>query len=159
MTRAASECSPQITLVIGYGNELRGDDGAGPKIATEVGGWGLDRVEARAVRQLTPELAKAISTAAAVVFVDAAPADQADGTKVISLEPASRSGLDAHAGNPAALLALAQAVFGRCPPAWLVTIPAANFDFGASLSPLTESEMAAARVAIRRICGSVRSCP
>jgi len=31
-------------LIIGYGNTLRGDDGAGPRVAEAVAGWGLPNV-------------------------------------------------------------------------------------------------------------------
>jgi hydrogenase maturation protease len=43
-------------LVIGYGNELRSDDGVGPRVARAVAEWRLPGVEAIAVHQLTLEL-------------------------------------------------------------------------------------------------------
>ena len=57
-----------MILVIGYGNELRRDDGLGPRVAASLAGPG---VRALAVRQLTPELAEEVATARLVVFVDA----------------------------------------------------------------------------------------
>ena len=38
-------------LVIGYGNELRGDDGVGPWVARSVADWQVAGVEAVAVHQ------------------------------------------------------------------------------------------------------------
>src|SRR5262249_51109422 len=58
-------------LVIGYGNELRGDDGVGPAAARAVAAWAEPCVQAIATHQLTPELADAIAGAEEVVFVDA----------------------------------------------------------------------------------------
>ena len=43
-------------LVIGYGNELRGDDGLGPYIAARVEEQCLPHVRTLTVHQLTPEL-------------------------------------------------------------------------------------------------------
>ena len=59
-------------LVIGYGNELRGDDGVGPRVARAVSDWRLPGVTALAVHQLAPELAEPLSLSDAAVFVDAA---------------------------------------------------------------------------------------
>ena len=59
-------------LVIGYGNELRGDDGAGPSVGRAVASWHLPGVRTLAVHQLTPELAEDLAQTKRVVFVDAA---------------------------------------------------------------------------------------
>jgi Ni,Fe-hydrogenase maturation factor len=42
----------------------------------------------------------------------------------------------AHAADPRTLLALAKHLFGRCPPAWWLTIPVENLGFGEGLSPI-----------------------
>ena len=58
-------------LVIGYGNDLRSDDGAGRAVAEMVSDLDLPGVEVRTMSQLTPELSLAITGRAKVVFVDA----------------------------------------------------------------------------------------
>ncbi|MGF1587982.1 MAG: hydrogenase maturation protease [Pleurocapsa sp.] len=58
-------------LVIGYGNTLRSDDGAGQSAANQIAAWGLPNVRSLAVHQLTPELAEDIANADTVIFVDA----------------------------------------------------------------------------------------
>jgi hydrogenase maturation protease len=63
---------PQV-VVIGYGNTLRSDDGAGQQVATLVEDWQLPQVRSLAVHQLTPELAAELATAQMVIFVDAYP--------------------------------------------------------------------------------------
>jgi len=42
----------------------------------------------------------------------------------------------AHAADPRTMLALARDVFGHCPEAWWLTIPAAKLEFGEEFSPL-----------------------
>lgn len=70
-------------LVIGYGNALRGDDGAGPCAALRVGArreggrWG-GALRTLAVHQLLPELVDDIAGAGRVVFIDAYAADEAN---------------------------------------------------------------------------------
>lgn len=122
-------------LVIGYGNTLRSDDGVGAKVAAAVAELALPGVVSLVRHQLTPELAEPISSARAVVFVDAA-VDAATEVQVRQLEPAEGAQLMAHAADPRSLLAFARQLFGRCPPAWWLTIPVENLDFGEELSPL-----------------------
>ena len=58
------------TLIVGYGNDLRSDDGAGVIVARKVAVlWPQARVIV--VHQLTPELAEDIAMAGKVIFVDA----------------------------------------------------------------------------------------
>ena len=57
-------------LVIGYGNELRGDDAVGPCVAGRVAGWRRPEVDGLAVHQLRPNWRRC-SRAEMVVFVDA----------------------------------------------------------------------------------------
>jgi hypothetical protein len=44
------------------------------------------------------------------------------------------------------VLRLAVTAFGRAPDAWWITIPAADFGFGAPISPLTEGGIADALI-------------
>ena len=122
-------------LVIGYGNTLRSDDGVGAKVAAAVAELAQPGVTALVRHQLTPELAETISEARTVVFVDAA-VDAATEVQMRQLEPAEGAQLMAHAADPRTLLALARQLFGRCPPAWWLTIPVENLEFGEELSPL-----------------------
>jgi hydrogenase maturation protease len=120
-------------LVIGYGNELRRDDGVGPRVARAVAGWGRPGVLAESRHQLTPELVEMIAGAGAVVFVDAAIGDE--GVRVRPVGPAGPRSAISHVSSPAELLALSEALHGRQPRAWLVSVPAADLSFGEQLSP------------------------
>jgi hydrogenase maturation protease len=135
-------------LVIGYGNTLRSDDGAGPRVAEAVEAWRVPDVRAIAVHQLTPELAEAVSQSATVLFVDAS-AEPVGGempiAEVVPAVPSHRG----HASDPASLLALAEVVYGRRPTAYLLAIPVETFDFGEVLSLSAERGVEAATAAIR----------
>jgi hydrogenase maturation protease len=122
------------TLVIGYGSPLRRDDAAGPLLAERVAAWGRPDVRALTVHQLTPELAEPMSQARRVVFADAT-AEAPDGpVKATRLHPAAGDIASGHSSDPNWLMGLCQALYGRCPEAWLVTIPAADLGLGEGLS-------------------------
>ena len=125
-------------LVIGYGNELRGDDGAGPRVARVIAARGLARVEVISSHQLLPELAERVSEAQGVLFIDATVVTEDEGVTVRPLQPATREAGMGHTSEPRQLLALAQALSGRRTEAWLVTVPAANLEFGEGLSATAE---------------------
>ena len=150
-------------LVIGYGNTLRSDDGAGPFVARALEGRVPAGTRVLDAHQLTPEMAIDISVATRVVFVDAidatretapretapretapretAPresAPQESGPRVSRLEPEPGADpLNPHASDPGSLLWLAKTLFGGAPEAWLVAIPGIEFGFGEDLSPGT----------------------
>jgi hydrogenase maturation protease len=144
-------------LVIGYGNDLRRDDGVGRRAAEAVARWGLPGVHAVAVQQLTPELAELFLDADRVLFVDAC-ADK-EGVRVRLLEPGGTSQALGHGGDPRELLALSMALRGRCPEAWLITVPAADFGFGEGLSARGRRglETALRHIWSAALCSSVSS--
>ena len=138
-------------LVIGYGNTLRGDDALGPRAADAVRGWGLPEVVALSVTQLTPELAEPLSAVNLAIFVDARLA--AGEVEAHRLEPVEGASSFGHATDPGRLLALAKLAYGRCPPAWLVTVPATDLGLAERLSPQAERGLAAALGRIAQLLG------
>ncbi|MGD0261746.1 MAG: hydrogenase maturation protease [Verrucomicrobiota bacterium] len=128
---------PEGTLVIGYGNTLRRDDGVGPRVADAVAALALPGVRALACPLLTPELADPISRARVAIFVDAA-VDAPREVQLRKLAPAGSSQVMAHAASPATVLALARDVFGHAPEAWWLTIPVEDLGMGEELSPLAQ---------------------
>lgn len=142
-------------LVIGYGNGLRGDDGAGPAVARLIEALRLPGLCVRVCHQLTPELAEDISAARAVVFIDARDAAKDTQVESVPLQPGEHGNIATHKCDPAALAALAQSLFGRCPPAWLVIVPAVDFEFGERLSPLAQKGVAEAVRVVQQLCQSV----
>ena len=144
-------------LLIGYGNDLRGDDGAGRRIADAVKAWRRQDVRVISVHQLTPDLASEVARASAVIFVDAYLAIERDGVQVIPLEPTPGTGAVpstgpvGHSGDPRRLLKIADALYGSAPAAWSVTIPAVRMGFGEQLSMVAERGVACALFEIARI--------
>ena len=143
-------------LVIGYGNDLRGDDALGRRAAEAVADWQLPGVEALSVHQLTPELAEPLSRVDCALFLDAHPA-QTDLELCVQSVSRSRSesGLG-HSADPARLLACADHWFGRTPASWSITMPAADFAFGAPLSPVGAQGLAEGLRTIRALIESVQ---
>ncbi len=143
-------------LVIGFGNSLRRDDGVGAEVAARVERWKQPGVRALACQQLTPELAEAISSAGLVVFVDAQQAGASGAVRARRLSASSSGDLQPHRSDLRALLALTRALFGTCPPAWLITIPVLDFGFGEQLSVSAERGVAAALRLIQKQLGLPR---
>jgi hydrogenase maturation protease len=124
------------TLVIGYGNALRGDDGAG-YIAAELLRERIEdpNVEVLSLHQLTPELMEPVSRARHVVFIDASVVGRAGKFNRVPLRPAPACSRFTHQVGPETLLAGAQSLYGRTPQATLYTIPGRNFEVGQELTP------------------------
>ena len=77
------------TLIIGYGNALRGDDGAGYIVAELLRDRVHDpEIEIVSQHQLTPELMEPISRAAHVIFIDSSVSGRAGKVNRIPLRPA-----------------------------------------------------------------------
>lgn len=137
----SAERTPSLpaTLVIGYGNDLRGDDAAGIRAATLLAG---EAPEHRSIitQQLAPDLAADIAQAERVVFVDAYPADRDGAPLRVERVPGDSEGQGSslgHRSDPATLVDLARRLFGATPEAWVVGIPAYCFDAGEAISPQT----------------------
>jgi hydrogenase maturation protease len=124
------------TLVIGFGNELLGDDAAGPRIVRALGQWNLPHCQSLIRHQLTPELAETISRMRCVIFVDAA--IQCTAIEVRTVKPDSAPPALGHTLPPSALLGLTRALYGVDVPGWIVRVPAFGFELGAGLSAQTE---------------------
>ena len=124
-------------LVIGYGNDLRSDDGAGRAVAEMVSDLDLPGVEVRTLSQLTPELSLEISGRTTVIFVDA----DVEATEVV-MRPVTAgppgNGAMTHHGDPATLLTLTQTVGPLPDETFVISIPASNLEMGFSFSPATD---------------------
>ena len=124
------------TLIVGYGNALRGDDGAG-FLAAELLRDRIHRpdIEILSQHQLLPELMEPISRASRVIFIDASVSGRAGKVHRIPLRPAPACARVTHHATPEALLAGAQSLYGHTPEATLYSIPGRNFQVGQELTP------------------------
>jgi hydrogenase maturation protease len=139
-----------VALVIGYGNRLRSDDGAGPEVAERLA---ADGVNVRVCDQLVPEMADALRECAVVVFVDAAATLKpgAVASRRLSASDANEKFEPTHDLGPEALLRLGERLYGAKPRAFLVTVGAASFAFGQTLSAPAATALPEAVALVRRL--------
>jgi hydrogenase maturation protease len=129
-------------LLIGYGNTLRSEDGAGVRAAKELS---LALPEASLVlrHELQLELAETIARHDDVFFIDAARTERR-GLQARPVVPDTQvRNTGAHTCSPGALLALCSSLYGRVPARTTrVTIPAATVDVGEQLSAMGRQRVA-----------------
>jgi hydrogenase maturation protease len=141
------------TLIIGYGNPLRGDDCLGWEAAELLAGMVRnDTVEVLAVHQLSPELAESISEAEQVIFIDASHEGQPGTWKCEPIWPATESNALGHHFTPGGLLACAQAIFNASPAAFLISVAGGSFEYGETLTPPVATALPEV---VRRVCDQI----
>ena len=143
-------------LVIGYGNDLRGDDALGRKAAAAVADWALAEIEVLSVHQLTPDLAERLARADCALFLDAHPAQDDPHLRIQRLSPIRADSGLGHSADPGRLLACTDQWFGRTPQSWWITMPAADFGFGAPLSSIGAHALTEGLRTVRALVESVQ---
>ncbi len=140
-SHATDPNNPPKTLVIGFGNTLRSDDGAGPvaaqRLAHRVAAEHASGVVALAVMQLVPEIAEDISRSKCVIFIDASvkvPVGRLDASRVQPHRQGEHPSRLGHHETPERLMALCEKAFGNVPPAFIVAIGAASLELGSQLT-------------------------
>lgn len=149
--------------MIGYGNSLRSDDGAGCRVAEIVASWQLPYVRSLSVHQLVPELVELLSEADLAIFVDACanhsfrkPKSRAT-VRVQRILPAeclavgSGNG-NAHHSDPRSLLLLAQQIYGRTPASYWLLLPGINWEFGEQLSAVAHKNIEQSVDLLKTLC-------
>lgn len=120
-------------LLIGIGNTLRRDDGAGPAVVEQI--RARPHLRKRSTHQLLPEHAEALGECEHVAFVDAAV--NVTAVHFSEIEPGEGQTLLGHRCDPAWLLDLTQQLYGRTPQAFLLCIPASDLGYGEGFSTHT----------------------
>jgi hydrogenase maturation protease len=136
------------TLLVGYGNPLRGDDAVGWVVASLLSSSeGEEALRVRTLHQLLPELAWELAEFDTAVFVDASAEERPGSVRIREVQPPREAPvrLFSHHVGPRELLSMAQALFGHAPRAFLVTIGGKEFGFSEQLSP--EVQAAATKAA------------
>jgi hydrogenase maturation protease len=122
------------TLIIGYGNTLRSDDGVGVWIADRIAALDLPDVEVRTYHQLDLELIPDLLPFDTVILVDAAASGEPITYRVFSSSTAVPS-IVTHNVNPESLQQLAHEFYGITLDMHLITVRGESFEFGSMLSP------------------------
>ncbi len=133
------------TLVLGWGNPGRGDDGLGPALTELLEERLPGRIEVESDYQLQVEDAADCAGHRRVVFVDA----DRSGPEPFScrrLEAAdSPLSFSSHSVSPGGLLAITRELFGSEPEAWVVGVRGYEFDeFHEGLSGRARANLEAA---------------
>lgn len=137
------------SLVIGLGNTLRGDDGAGPAAAEMLRSFGDAGVRVRVVHQLTPELIDEMKDSQRVLFIDASVSAGDARIEWRRLEPRQSCRALGHHQPPENLLALLQDLEGHVPEAWVLTLPGMSFHHGEGLTPMARESVSTSMASIR----------
>jgi hydrogenase maturation protease len=142
------------TLILGYGNQSRRDDGVGWFVLEQLAALGLPGVELETSHQLEVEAAETISRFDAVIFVDAAIPEAPEPVQRSVVTPNFQSHAVAHYLTPADVLSLCKTLYDREPRAILFSIRGRDFNFGTTLSPEVEQ---AAREVVKQISEILRT--
>ena len=142
------------TLILGYGNVDRGDDGLGYYVVNEVSHhlthsdlepYGYEpetltlEVSGMFQRQLVPEMAEMLADFDRVVFVDAHTGAYDEEVRVTRIEPNYAPQALTHHMSPEMLLYLTEAMAGHCPEGYLCSARGYEFDFCDVLSERTHT--------------------
>jgi hydrogenase maturation protease len=142
------------TLILGYGNQSRRDDGVGWFVLEQLAALKLPGVELETSHQLEVEAAETISRYDTVIFVDAAIPEAPEAIQRSVVTPNFQSHAVAHYLTPADVLSLCKTLYQREPKAILFSIRGRDFNFGTTLTPEVEQ---AARDVVKQIAEIVRS--
>jgi len=132
------------TLIIGYGNPARADDGFGYRAAERLPG-------ALAVQQLTPELMETIARATRVIFVDASIGGAPGEVCRHTIVPCRTGPIFTHHLTPEMLVGGALVLYGRAPRAEVVTVCGADWSASENLSPAVAAALEKVVRALRRL--------
>jgi len=162
------------TLVMGFGNLDRSDDGVAFHVvnafrrrlgqsALEEDNTGLEElgapVDSVFIGQLVPEMIDLLEGYDRVIFVDAHVDPALDDLYCASVSPDEAGLTFTHHMSPATLLAFFKALIGRDLEGHLVSIRGRDFDFHRDLSPDTITLVEPAVDRIVNLLGSSSTCP
>jgi len=132
------------TLLIGYGNPGRGDDGLGPAFARRIAALNLPDLAIEIDYQLTVDHALMIADVARVVVADAA----LDATTPFYFRPVDATAdgsLGSHSVSPDAAVALSRLLFGAAPEGFVLGLRGAAYgEMAEGLSEEAQDSLAAA---------------
>lgn len=134
------------TLVVGYGNIVRGDDAAGVYAAEQLALKNLANVEVRTAHQLLPELIEDFPLYQKIYLIDCA--SEGPAYAIQKLERVDKAQVvSSHHVDPSLLMQLAGKFGLRCPEIYLCTLRGYQFEFDEKLSEET----------IQGVCGLIQT--
>jgi hydrogenase maturation protease len=131
----------QKILLIGIGNNCRGDDGLGWKFVELVESMGLDFIDHEYRYQLQVEDAALISEYDVVYFVDASYEKMDKGFELRPCIACDEEQVSSHAQSPGAILKLANDLYKKFPEAYVLAIGGESWELETSLSEAAERNL------------------
>jgi hydrogenase maturation protease len=151
--RAGSRRLRERTLICGYGNPGRSDDGLGPaliaRLEEEPSFKGHEDIQTEARLQLNIEDALTISRFDRVIFVDASTRGPASYI-FRKIRPAGRWSFSTHSLEPGSVLALCRELYGKTPRISVLAIRGHRWVLGEGLSPRAEENLLRAVAFLKR---------
>jgi hydrogenase maturation protease len=142
------------TIIIGYGNIYRADDGVAFAVINELrrqleqkpleeGDTGLDELtgenDSIFLLQLVPEIMELLAGYNKIIFIDAHVGSDPEDLNCSTVEAEYVSSSFTHHMTPSVLLAFLKTMYQREPEAHLVSICGYDFDFKPTLSPKVQA--------------------
>jgi hydrogenase maturation protease len=141
------------TLVIGFGNTVRTDDGAGIWIAEKLSAVQIAGVVVETTHQLSLDLLEEFERYSRVLFIDASVEGEPVlfapvGTPDVPVPPT------AHHCTPADLISTYNHLYNRSIEGYFCTVRGEDFEFGTELTAATEQRAALAVVLLEKFLRS-----
>lgn len=137
-----ADISPSLsTIIIGYGNPGRQDDGLGPTFIESFQCDSRNMIELQSNYQLTVEDALEISNYEQVIFVDAS-IDCLEPFFLEEITETNDTGFGSHSLTPQALIQLSNTLYQHFPKAYILAIRGYEFDqFEEKLSDIASENL------------------
>ncbi|MGD9493952.1 MAG: hydrogenase maturation protease [Bacteroidales bacterium] len=134
------------TLIYGYGNPGRMDDGIGKRFVDLIDNWiaeeKIENIFTDCNYQLNIEDASIISEYDAVVFVDASIVEDVENFRLEKVEPNDATiEFTMHAVSTAFVVDLCRKMYNKIPEAWVLHVRAYEFEFSEEMTPKAVENM------------------
>lgn len=116
-----------MRIIIGYGNDLRGEDGFGVEVVRELQNKVKKDTKLIEAYQLTPELCLELLVADEIIFIDAAFSGDSHYKLACILEPLNQTNLSHHI-SPKMILSILNGVYNRYPSYQIYSMLTNEFD-------------------------------
>ena len=147
---STNDCGRSV-LILGCGNDLRGDDAVGRLVANAIDAQEMPGVKVFSVGQYTPDFASDLAQVNLAIFIDACEEIANTGVRVRKLKVEHPAPGSTHHAEPSQLLGMAEWLFGSAPEAYAIDIPAVHFEFTETLTPIAARGVDDALVEVKRL--------
>jgi len=132
------------TLLVGIGNNCRGDDGLGWKFVEKIEQLRLDFVDCEFRYQLQVEDAALVQQFDVVIFADASHVKLDKGFELKRCEASEEVFFSTHAQSPEAILQISRDLYYKSPVAYTIAMSGKDWQLKESLSDQAEHNLQAA---------------